>query len=54
MISPCSMDLPPMAGGALDQSAMLSNILYSTLGNIIGAGLLGGWALTKANGPVEA
>ena len=39
------------SGGALPIKAMLSNILWSTLGNIVGAGLIGGIGLTFANGP---
>ena len=40
-----------LSGGELPLGNMLKNILFSTLGNIIGAGLLGGWVLTWANGP---
>lgn len=40
-------------GAALDWGAMASNLLYSTAGNVIGAGLLAGaamtWTISAAN-----
>ena len=40
-------------GAALDWGAMTSNLLYSTAGNVIGAGLLAGaamtWTISAAN-----
>jgi len=43
-----------VSGGGLELSSMVRNIALSTAGNIIGAGLVGGWLLTWANGPDDS
>jgi len=40
-----------LSGGTFGFRPFLRNIALSTVGNVIGAGLIGGWLLTWANGP---